>query len=81
MKRTGEIAGILAALALAGAIATGMTGTALADVVPDGTWNEVVPAFTDHVACLDDPGGSATLGTPIQLFHCHGSGWDRGHPP
>ena len=76
MRRTRKIAGILAVLAFAGGITTGITRAASADVVPDPTWNEVVPAFTNQVACLDDPGNSTTVGTPIQLFHCHGYGSD-----
>jgi hypothetical protein len=49
-----------------------------ADVVPAGTWNEIVPAFTDQTACLDDPNGSATAGTHVQLYHCHGYASDGG---
>ena len=28
--------------------------------------------WPDLLACLDDPSGSATSGTMLQLFHCHG---------
>jgi hypothetical protein len=72
MKRVSMIAGALSALALAGGLALAAPGTARADVVPAGTWNEIVPAFTDQTACLDDPDGSATAGTVVQLYHCHG---------
>jgi hypothetical protein len=80
MKRSATIAGALAAaLALAGGLTVASPGTARADgIVPNQPWTEVVPAFTDNLACLDDPGGSATSGTPIQLFHCHGYGNDGG---
>jgi hypothetical protein len=77
VKRSSTIAGGLAALALAGGLTMAIPGTARADgIVPNQPWTEVVPAFTDHLAGLDDPGGSATSGTPIQLFHCHGYGSD-----
>lgn len=72
MKRASMIAGALSALALAGGLALAAPETARADVVPAQTWNEIVPVFADQTACLDDPGGSATAGTHVQLFHCHG---------
>lgn len=80
MKRRGTIAGALAAaLALAGSLTVASPGTARADgITPNQPWTEVVPAFTNNLACLDDPGGSATSGTPVQLFHCHGYGSDGG---
>jgi hypothetical protein len=78
MKRVSMIAGALSALALAGGLALAAPGTARADVVPAGTWNEIVPAFTDQTACLDDPNGSATAGTHVQLYHCHGYASDGG---
>jgi Ricin-type beta-trefoil lectin domain len=71
VKRSGKIFGVLAALALAGGLAMAMPGTARADVVPAPTWNEIVPAYVDSPACLDDPSGSATP-TNVQLYHCHG---------
>ena len=56
MKRSSSIAGALAALALAGGLTVAIPGTARADgIVPNQPWTEVVPAFTDHLACLDDP--------------------------
>jgi hypothetical protein len=79
VKRTRKIAGIAAALALAGGITIGTTGTARADAIPGQPWTEVVPAFTNNTAaCLDDPSGSATPGTLVQLWHCHGYGSDGG---
>ena len=72
MKRMGKIAGMLAALALAGGLTIGMTGTARANVVPQPPWSEIFPTFTNQLACLDDPNGSATPNTHVQLWHCHG---------
>jgi hypothetical protein len=74
VKRSSTIAGGLAALALAGGLTMAIPGTARADgIVPNQPWTEVVPAFTDHLAGLDDRGGSATSGTPIQLFTATGT--------
>jgi hypothetical protein len=73
MKRMSKIAGMLAAVALAGGLTIGGTGTARADVVPPaGTWAEVFDPYTSAPACLDDPGGSRSGNTPIELWHCHG---------
>lgn len=35
---------------------------------------EIFPPFfnTNAPKCLDVPNGSATRGTPLQVFHCHG---------
>jgi hypothetical protein len=72
-SRASRIAGAFVALALACGLTVAGSGTARADgTVPNQPWTEVVPAFTDNVACLDDPNGSATSGTSIQLWHCHG---------
>ncbi len=38
MKRMGKTAGVLAAVALAGGLTIGSTGTARADVVPPPPW-------------------------------------------
>jgi hypothetical protein len=75
----------MAILMAAGALAVGLsiaaTGTAHALVNPDPNWNEIVSQF-DHnfnnTLCVDDPGGSLTYGTPLQLWHCHGSGSNGG---
>ena len=72
MKRMGKMAGALAALALAGGLTIAVTGTAKADVVPPGTWAEIFTPYTNNTACLDDPNGSASAGTPVQMYHCHG---------
>jgi hypothetical protein len=68
-----KVAGALAALALAGGLLIGMTGTARADVVPPTTtWVEIVAGYLDQQACLDDPGGSNAVGDQLELWHCHG---------
>jgi Ricin-type beta-trefoil lectin domain len=72
MKRVGKIAAMLAAAGLAGALTIGWTGTARADVVPQPPWSEIVNPYTNQLGCLDDPNGSATAHTPVQMFHCHG---------
>jgi hypothetical protein len=66
---------LFAVLATAGLVAflsVGVTASARADVVPQPPWSEIFPPLTDNLACLDDPSGSATPGTALQLFHCHG---------
>jgi hypothetical protein len=69
----GKVAGALAALALAVGLTIGMTGTARADVVPPTTgWVELVAAYLNQQACLDDPGGSNAVGDQLELWHCHG---------
>jgi hypothetical protein len=44
-------------------------------VVPDPNWNEVfTPLITgsSNTMCMDDPNGSTSSGTLLQLWHCHG---------
>jgi hypothetical protein len=72
VKRRSKIAGVLSVLALAGGLTMASSGAARADVIPQPPWSEVVPALTNQTACLDDPNGSATSKTHVQLFHCHG---------
>jgi Ricin-type beta-trefoil lectin domain len=73
MKRAGRLAGILAAVVVAGGITVASAGTARADVVPpSGTWSEIVAGYLDQEACLDDPGGANQTGDPLELWHCHG---------
>lgn len=72
MKRMGRIAGMLAAVTLAGGLTVGVTGTARADVVPSGPWSEIFDPYTSAPGCLDDPGGSTAVNTPLELWHCHG---------
>jgi hypothetical protein len=65
---------MLAAVALAGGLTIGVTGTARADVIPPpNTWSEIFTPYTNsHPVCLDDPNGSTALNTPLQVWHCHG---------
>jgi hypothetical protein len=72
VKRSSKVAGVLSALALAGGLTMATPGTARADVVPQPPWSEIFPPLTNQLACLDDPNGSATPNTHIQLWHCHG---------
>ena len=73
MKRMGKITGLLATVTLAGGLTLGATGTARADVVPPTTtWAEIYDPYTSAPACLDDPGGSTAVNTPLELWHCHG---------
>ena len=73
MKRPGKLAGILAAVVLAGGFTVASAGTARADVVPpNGTWSEIVAGYLDQEACLDDPGGANQVGDQLELWHCHG---------
>jgi Ricin-type beta-trefoil lectin domain len=73
MKRMGKIAGMLAAVTLVSGSVIGVTGTAYADVVPpSNTWAEIFDPYTSAPACLDDPGGSTAVNTPLELWHCHG---------
>jgi Ricin-type beta-trefoil lectin domain len=73
VKRMGKITGLLAAVTIAGGLAIGTAGTARADVVPPTTtWAEIYDPYTSAPACLDDPGGSTAINTPLELWHCHG---------
>jgi hypothetical protein len=67
---------VLAAIGLAASTAIAGTGTARADVIPPvAQWAEI---FNPHLhdrgitLCADDPGGSTSRGTRLQLFRCHG---------
>jgi hypothetical protein len=71
VRRSGKIAGALSALALAG-LTMAAPGAARADVVPQPPWSEIFPPLTNQLACLDDPSGSASANTDVQLWHCHG---------
>ena len=83
MRRKTRLASVLAAIGLAASMAMAGTGTARADVIPpSGNWVEI---FNPHLhdqritLCMDDPGGSTSSGTALQLFRCHGSD-SRGAP-
>jgi Ricin-type beta-trefoil lectin domain len=72
MRRMPRLSAVLAAAGLATFLSVGVTASARADVVPQPPWSEIFPPLTDNLACLDDPSGSATSGTALQLWHCHG---------
>jgi Ricin-type beta-trefoil lectin domain len=72
MRRMPRLSAVLAVAGLATFLSVGVTASARADVVPQPPWSEIFPPLTDNLACLDDPSGSATPGTMLQLFHCHG---------
>jgi hypothetical protein len=69
---------MVAAGALAGGLTVAMTGSARAEVIPPtDTWAEIYTPYTNaHPVCLDDPNGTSAVGTPLQVFHCHGYGSD-----
>jgi hypothetical protein len=77
MRRIRKLAaGALAAIGLAAGLTMAGTGTARADVIPpSGAWAEI---FSPNLQaqgfslCADDPSGSTSSGTPLQLYHCHG---------
>lgn len=76
MRRRTRLVGALAALALAAGLTLAGTGTARADVIPPASgWAEI---FSPHLhaqgntLCFDDPGGSKSSGTQLQLWRCHG---------
>jgi hypothetical protein len=75
MKRIRKLAGLLAAGVLASGLSLGITGSAGADVIPPTPqegWAEIFTPYLNAKACLDVPGGTMTVSTPVQLFHCHG---------
>ena len=72
MRRMPRLSAVLATAGLVTFLSVGVTASARADVVPQPPWSEIFPPLTDNLACLDDPSGSATSGTALQLFHCHG---------
>jgi Ricin-type beta-trefoil lectin domain-like len=82
-----RIVGLLFAGTLAAGLGTGMATAAQAataqapavrSVTPvTGSFYEVFPPdITPNAVCSDDPGGSHSIGTLLQIFHCHGSGSD-----
>lgn len=78
MRLMSRMACMVAAGALAGGLTVAMTGAARAEVVPpSGTWAEIYTPYTNaHPVCLDDPNGTSAVGTPLQVFRCHGYGSD-----
>jgi len=76
MRSIRRLAGVLAAIALAAGLTLAGTGTARADVIPPvGQWAEIFSPYLHAQGfslCADDPSGSTSSGTPLQLYHCHG---------
>jgi hypothetical protein len=70
-----RIAGLISAVALAIGLSTAMAGAAQAAVAPTPGINYEItsPFLTPNPLCVDVPGGSTSTGTPLQLFHCHGT--------
>ena len=76
MRRSTRLAGALAAIGLAAELTLAGAGSARADIVPPpGGWAEI---FSPHLnaqgntLCFDDPNGSTSSGTRLQLWRCHG---------
>jgi hypothetical protein len=71
-----KLAATLAAAGLAVGLGLAGTGTARAtDFPPVGGWAEVFNPYLGtqgNTLCFDDPGGSTSDGTQVQLYHCHG---------
>jgi hypothetical protein len=67
---------VLAALGLAAGLTLAGTGTARADITPPvGQWVEIYNPYLHaqgNTLCFDDPNGSTSSGTPLQLWRCHG---------
>jgi len=77
MKRIGKMAGLLAAaIGLAAGLTMAGTEAARADVVPPvGQWVEIFNPYLyaqGNTLCFDDPNGSTSSGTQLQLWRCHG---------
>ncbi len=76
MRPRTRLAGALAAIALAAGLTLAGTGPARADIVPPpGGWAEIFSPYLHaqgNTLCFDDPGGSQSSGTRLQLWRCHG---------
>jgi Ricin-type beta-trefoil lectin domain len=76
MRRIVRLAGALATIALAAGMTLAGTGTARADVIPPASgWAEIFSPYLNAQGfslCFDDPNGSTSRGTGLQLYHCHG---------
>ena len=60
-------------MTLASGPVIGREETAHADVVPPSTaWSQIFDPYTSAPACLDVPGGTTAVNTPLELWHCHG---------
>jgi hypothetical protein len=77
MKRSMRLAGVLAAIGLAGALTVAGSGVARASVTPpaSGGWAEIFNPYLraqGFPLCADEPNGSSAQFLKIDLFHCHG---------
>src|SRR5262249_58973204 len=73
----GKMAGLpAAAIGLAAGLTMAGTEAARADVVPPvGQWVEIFNPYLHaqgNTLCFDDPNGSTSSGTQLQLWRCHG---------
>jgi hypothetical protein len=70
-----RLAGVLAAIGLAAGVTLTGTAIARADVLPPSGWSEIYSPYLHAqglTLCFDDPNGSTSSGTQVQLYHCHG---------
>ena len=71
-----KLAAALAAVGLAAGLSLAGTGTARATDFPTpGQWAEIFNPYLHaqgNTLCFDDPSGSTSLGTQVQLYRCHG---------
>jgi hypothetical protein len=71
-----KLAAALAAAGLAVGLSLAGTGTARATDFPTpGQWAEIFNPYLHakgNTLCFDDPNGSTSFGTQVQLYRCHG---------
>lgn len=81
MRLARRITVLLSMLIVAVGIGAVPTTAAFADPIPTdfSVWKEIYPPFISPTSlkCLDVPDGSTSVGTELQLWHCHG--YDRTH--
>jgi len=71
-----KLAAALAAAGLAVGLSLAWPGTARATDIPTpGQWAEIFNPYLHaqgNTLCFDDPNGSTSFGTQVQLYRCHG---------
>ena len=71
-----KLAAALAAAGLAVGLSLAWPGTARASDIPTpGQWAEIFNPYLHaqgNTLCFDDPNGSTSFGTQVQLYRCHG---------
>lgn len=70
-----RMAALLFAGTLAASLGMSTAAAAHASVDPGNSWAEIWNPYSraqGNTLCVDNPGGSTTYATPLQLFHCHG---------